>query len=562
MDGRDGPERFGPFMLLYAIGSGGMGTAHLAMRAEAGDASDALFVVKRLHGALAHEPTMLERFVHEAEVATHVRHPNVAELVAMGSVGSEPFLATEFVFGVQLSTLIDRIEAGATARAPVGPVLRLGAQLAAGVRAIHETVHQKTGAALGLVHRDIGSRNVLVGYDGRARIIDLGLGKSILADWQTSVEVLAGSPDYMPPEQAMGIPVDARADVYALSVTIWELLAGRRRIREETISKRIERCVGARPEPIRNLCPELSPRFEALLMEAMRPEPELRLPAAALLQEGLQEEARRLRAREDAEIATWLDGACATLRARDSRKIDRARAEGWARLGPVPLMEHEDTKMFVGDLAEYARRSSVIDAAPPPVPVPSTRPPAPSVSVSEPHASEGGPAPFQELAEHLGRHTATLGRLPQSTRLVLAGAFLGVAALTAIVTASLASGPRPEVRVLTLPSPEPPPRVPLPARPEPVVESEPDRPPEPEVEAATPPSPAAGDKPARLRSPARANEARRRALITRVRELRKRSFEIGFQREVTKLSSMVTRTKTKAGLDTVERRLRRLEDRN
>ena len=185
------PERFGPFVLLKMLGAGGMGTAYLAFHPE----TEQLLVVKRMHPELIREQQIFKRFTHEAEVATHVRHPNVAALVAMGTVDKEPFLATEYVFGIQWSRIVDRVEESLIDPVPLGIALHLSVELVSGMQAIHEARHLETGAPLGLIHRDIGSRNVLIGFDGRVRLIDLGLGKSILSDWQTAHEVLAGSPD-------------------------------------------------------------------------------------------------------------------------------------------------------------------------------------------------------------------------------------------------------------------------------------------------------------------------------------------------------------------------------
>jgi serine/threonine-protein kinase len=621
-----------------------MGAAHLALHAPSGERGP-LLVVKRLHPELLREPTMLERFVHEAEVASHVRHPNVAQLVAMGSVGGEPFLSTEFVFGVQLSRLVDRIEQGATPAAPLGPALHLGWQLARGVRAIHEAAHRETGAPLGLLHRDVGARNVLLGYDGRARIIDLGLGKSVLADWQTSHEVLAGSPDYMPPEQAMGARVDARADVYALAVTLWELLAGRRRIREETVAKRVERCIAARPEPLRSVRPDVSPRLERLLMEGMDPDPGRRLPAAAQLEEGLRDELGR---RSSAgEVAAWLDVACATMRARSSRELEADRARARAVVG----QEGAATQIYVGDVGAYAERGGppvddaiflVPEGPPRSVRGAEGRTPAPgeggrgeggvlplsgpalrarggawaalragagrTPAPGEGDRREGGVLPLRGPALRawgaalralgdrraasrsggLGAATrprpalaaaaraalgagafarealAPLAALPPTTRWVMSGVLLAAALGAAALTAALTAPPAP-VRLVT--HPPSPPAAPRRAAPEPAEPAEPAD--EPAVAAAAPEPAVPPPKPARERvekprSAGRrpADEARRRRLVKRIRELRSRSFEIGFQRAVTRLSARISRARTRAALDALERRIERLEDRS
>ena len=571
-------EHFGPFLLLRELGVGGMGSAWLAMHAE----TQQLLVVKRLHAQMLSEPTMLERFVHEAEVATHVVHECVAGLVAMGSVGTEPFLATELVFGSQLSRLIDRIEDGATPPAPIGPALQIGAWLASGLRAIHEARHRETGAPLGLLHRDIGARNIMLGYDGVPRIIDLGLGKSVLADWQTSAEVLAGSPDYMPPEQAMGGRVDARADVYALAVTIWELVAGRKRIREPTVSKRIERCIGAQPEPIRQFRPEASERLERLLYQAMAAESEQRLPAAVLLEQGLNAELARLGwAGQVDQVARWVDSAFATVRARDSRRLEADRARG---LAAVPK-QREDTTMFVGDLASYARQTT------PAAPVSEIFVPPPPSTLVERAPTEGDDGwvdraaarvePVRRELGHaledlrlqarpwLGRAEAWLAEalqplatLPAQTRWVLIGLLFAISLMVAAVTATLALPPT-SVEVVSLPPPvETRPAAPSVARsptlapvvPEPSpVESAPTV--EPEVEAAVSSEPERAEY-------TRADEARRRRLVERIRLLRKRSFAIDFQREVTRLSSRVSRARSRVALDSIERRIKLLEERS
>ena len=313
-------ERFGPFVLLRPLGSGGMGTAHLASH----PGTDRLLVVKRMHPALRGEPTLFKRFIHEAEVASHVFHANVASLVAMGTIDREPFLATEYVFGIQVSQIVDRVQREAVDPLPLPVALQIAVQLAAGINAVHEARHRETKERLGLVHRDVGARNVLVGFDGRVRLIDLGLGKSVLADWETAVEVLAGSPDYMPPEQALGHGVDARADVYAAAVVAWELLAGTKRIREDAVVARVRRALEAQPESLRDRRPDVPESLEQLLMRAMAPEPEARISSAAELHAGLQAELNRWRKRGRAIVVRrWLDAACATVIARERRALQQ-----------------------------------------------------------------------------------------------------------------------------------------------------------------------------------------------------------------------------------------------
>lgn len=310
------PVRFGPFFLLRLLGSGGMGSAYLARHAN----WDSYLVVKRLHPHFMEDATVFKRFIHEAKVATYVRHNNVTPLVAMGTVGKEPFFATEFVFGIPLSLLLDRIEEKMCAPIPYALLLHLAIGVSRGLEAIHQAVDVDTGRPLELIHRDIGSRNVLLGFDGRPRIIDLGLGKSVFSDWQTAAGVFAGSPDYMPPEQALGQHVDRRGDVYALAVTIWELIVGKKRIRESTVTKRITRALEAQAEPVRIFRPEVSLQMEAALQKSMAPNPQDRLPSATALISALEWELTRVNMAVSRErIAQWLDTQCATILAKERR---------------------------------------------------------------------------------------------------------------------------------------------------------------------------------------------------------------------------------------------------
>lgn len=537
------PTRFGPFVLLRELGAGGMGSAHLALHIESGG----LLVVKRLHPTMLSDPTVFRRFVHEAEVATHVRHPNVAALVAMGTVEEEPFLATEHVFGVALSTLVDRIEHLSTPPAPLGPALAASIEIALGVVAIHEAVHRETGAPLGLLHRDIGARNVLLGYDGRARIIDLGLGKSILSDWQTSHELLAGSPDYMAPEQAMGIAVDARADVFALSVTVWELLAGRKRVREATVSKRLERCLSSPPETLRNLRPEVSPELERVLMAGMALEPSSRLAAARLLVEGLEKELKRVAPGTGTpEVEAWLGAACATSRAAERRRLDQD-------LERVRELRGEDEmKTSIHLLAGGWQRES--EAAPPVAPAP------------PPRAGVGSALLGAKLELPARSTDALVPRLEVSfevwRRWGLGVLFVAVALVTALLTSGTEPAPVivEQVPLTSSPPPKPTPAAPLPApTASPVPVAVEPVPPEPVPEA--PPLVRPTEAPAPLPAARPLDETERRALVARLRALRGKGFDIRFQKELTRLSARLSRARNSRDLARVERRLRALEAR-
>lgn len=521
-------ERFGPFIMLKPLGAGGMGTVHLA----AHPGTSGLLVVKRMHPGMVREPTLFKRFVHEAEVASHVQHPNVAALLAMGTVDGEPFLATEYVFGIQASQIVERVHNAAVDPLPLAVALKIGADLAAGVSAIHEARHRDTGAPLGLVHRDVGARNVLVGFDGRVRLIDLGLGKSILADWQTSAEVLAGSPDYMPPEQAMGAVVDGRADVYAAAVVTWELLTGRKRIREDTVSDRVRRAIGAQPESLLDRRPDASARLESLLRAAMAPDPERRLSTAAELSAGLEVELRKVRPwfAGDDLVREWLDSACATIIAKERRALQTLKDAM-----PEGTDEASHVEMIVGGVQGWV---------PPQV--------------------------ERRWARRLGEHFAIAGLVAvadpsrwssASAAQLVSGVvvFTTVLCTAAAITVWLLLPPE-----LPAPTPLLPPAAQLAPDLAPAVSSGPPATSEPAVLEPIPgvelvpvdPPPAPRSAPA-AGSILRADKE---ALLVRLRQLRKVKYEVAWQRRLTALSAKISRARSRRALDQVDGALTRMEN--
>src|SRR6202047_3903609 len=161
------------------------------------------------------------RFLREARAAASVRHPNVASVFHLGRSGQDYFYAMEFVEGETLEKLIQR-----SGRLEVKLALEIVTQVATGLAAIHEQ---------NLVHRDIKPTNIMVRLkDERsvtAKIIDLGLAKTLVESASEAgismPEAFAGTPEFASPEQFAGDGVDIRSDLYALSVTLWEMLTGR-----------------------------------------------------------------------------------------------------------------------------------------------------------------------------------------------------------------------------------------------------------------------------------------------------------------------------------------------
>jgi tetratricopeptide (TPR) repeat protein len=212
-------RRVGPFLLLERLGGGSMGTVYRARDLFLGRT-----VALKVHRRRPNDQG-LRRFLQEARAAQTLAHANLAATYDAGSEGDVFYLAMELVSGTSLAAIV---RGGPL---PWADALGIGLQIAAGLASAHHA---------GVMHRDLKPSNVMLGREGIVKLVDFGLAKRIdalepgdqgntVVDWQsvkTSPGAVLGTPAYMAPEQASGRPVDARSDVFALGLVLWEMVAG------------------------------------------------------------------------------------------------------------------------------------------------------------------------------------------------------------------------------------------------------------------------------------------------------------------------------------------------
>jgi serine/threonine protein kinase len=215
----------GKYRLLAELARGGMSTVYLALGRGHGD-SQKLLVLKELKPELAEDPRILSMFIEEARLAASLNHPNVVRTFEAGSERSRHYIAMEYLDGQSLYRVLSRGRKRGTA-VPLEwqlSVLRLALEGLAYAHAASDA----QARPLGIVHRDMSPQNIFVGYDGQTKILDFGIAKAAGSSLDTLAGTLKGKVPYMSPEQAIGKPVDARSDVFAVGVMIWEAVAGRR----------------------------------------------------------------------------------------------------------------------------------------------------------------------------------------------------------------------------------------------------------------------------------------------------------------------------------------------
>jgi serine/threonine protein kinase len=265
---------------LAEVARGGMGSVELA-RVVDGRLAGQILAVKRLHANIAEDPEFVSMFLDEAWVTAALKNPNVAQVVAWGNDDKGMFLAIELVQGVSLSRLIKEAQLNQEAFAE-RTVAFICSQICGGLVAAH-TLAAPDGSPLGIVHRDLTPANVLISFDGQVKIIDFGIAKAEERISHTRTGQLKGKPAYMAPEQQRGGNVDARADLFAFGVVMFEMLAGRRPWTAKGAFDVMMEISNDPHPPLSDLRKGLNPEFVTIAHKLLEKKPEDRIQTAAEL---------------------------------------------------------------------------------------------------------------------------------------------------------------------------------------------------------------------------------------------------------------------------------------
>ncbi len=256
---------FGRYELIRKIAAGGMGQVLLARKGAEG--FEKLVVIKRILPHLVEDEEFFTMFIDEAKITMRLDHPNIARINEFGVEQNVHFIEMEYVAGEDLRRL-EKVSAQTQVPVPLGVILRVIADAAAGLDFAHKAKDSK-GAPLGLVHRDVSPQNILIGFDGSVKLIDFGVAKAIGRAQHTATGILKGKFPYMSPEQADGLDLDPRSDVFALGIVLWEQLCGKRLFKGESdlqTQRLVKACVVPRPSSID---PNISPELDEIVLKAL-----------------------------------------------------------------------------------------------------------------------------------------------------------------------------------------------------------------------------------------------------------------------------------------------------
>jgi serine/threonine protein kinase len=264
--------RLGRYELVARLAVGGMAEVYLARHGEL-TGFKTLVVVKKVLPHLAENPEFISMFLDEARIASLLDHPNVVRIVEVGRAENDYFLAMELVQGKPLSSLIRRAN---DRHQPLDPKLAalIIAHTAAGLHHAHG-VSDAEGHPLGLVHRDVSPKNILVSFEGGVKVIDFGIARAMGRISQTNTGGMKGTLGYMAPEQAKSDPIDRRADVFSCGVVLWEALCGKRLFRKDNDLATM-RALMYDPIPRPSTVAKVPAMLEQITMKALNRDPEQR----------------------------------------------------------------------------------------------------------------------------------------------------------------------------------------------------------------------------------------------------------------------------------------------
>jgi serine/threonine-protein kinase len=234
--------------------------------------------IKRVLPHLAQNKSFISMFLDEARLGARLNHANIVTVFDIGAADNTYFIVMEFVDGCNLKAVIEHFRQMGR-RLPVKESVYLCMETCRGLSYAHEVVGDE-GEPLDIVHRDISPPNILLSKRGEIKVTDFGLAKSIGQLEKTDPGVVKGKFSYLSPEAATGEDVDARADIFALGIVLWEMLAGRRLFLGETDYQTVKLVQQANIPSLQRLNPEVDADLEQVLMKALAKDPAERYQSA------------------------------------------------------------------------------------------------------------------------------------------------------------------------------------------------------------------------------------------------------------------------------------------
>jgi serine/threonine-protein kinase len=278
-------QQFGKYLLLKRLALGGMAEIWLAKQLGV-QGFEKLVVVKRILDQFATEKEFVEMFLDEARLAATLNHPNVVQIYDLGQEQSSFYIAMEFIAGHDLLAILKKCKRAQVSLPP--PIAaRLVASACEGLHYAH-TRKDLQGNPLNLVHRDVSPSNILVTYEGGVKVVDFGIAKAESQSTKTEAGKLKGKYSYMSPEQIRTVQLDARSDVFALGIVLYEILVGRRLFKRDNELAIMQDILEGEVRPPSELREDVPRELDEICLKALQKDRRKRFGSAQEMQVALE----------------------------------------------------------------------------------------------------------------------------------------------------------------------------------------------------------------------------------------------------------------------------------
>ena len=300
------PRRFGKYTLIRKLALGGMAELFLALqRSMAG--FEKLIVVKRILPHLAKDRAFIDLLLAEARIAATLNHPNVAHIYDVGEVDGQFYIAMEHIHGEDLRSIVRQMKKVGETAFPLEHAIAIVLGCASGLSFAHERT-SLDGEAMNIVHRDVSPQNILVTFTGDVKLVDFGIAKAGRGQMEdTGSGQLKGKVPYMSPEQAQGLPLDGRSDVFSLGIMLFELCTGKRLFRGVNEMETLKMIVESEYPKPRALNPNLSPKLEEIILRSLEKDTAKRYQSGRDMQADLEDYVRTEQLKVSAlSLGAWM----------------------------------------------------------------------------------------------------------------------------------------------------------------------------------------------------------------------------------------------------------------
>ncbi|MBL7684692.1 MAG: serine/threonine protein kinase [Deltaproteobacteria bacterium] len=271
------PRPFGHYFILEKIAQGGMAEIFKGLTYDFSGIKK-FIVIKRILPHIAANPEFIDMLIAEAKIAVSLSHGNIAQIYDLGKVGNDYFIVMEYVDGKSLSHIQKKCSEKSIP-IPVEYCAFFISELCNGLDYIHRRKDER-GNDLKIVHRDISPQNIIASYSGNLKIVDFGVAKAAFKLGESEKGVLKGKFAYMSPEQAEGLEIDHRSDIFSAGIVLWEMLTSQRLFKKKSNLDTVEAVKNMVVVPPSQFRPDIHYELDLILSKALEKDPDKRYATA------------------------------------------------------------------------------------------------------------------------------------------------------------------------------------------------------------------------------------------------------------------------------------------